>query len=493
MSLSHKRRGQVSALAAFAFSLALYALTAPRGLTWDLGGADGGELAAVVFTGGIAHPPGYPTYTLLAQAARLLPGASFAHQLNLFSALCGSLTTALLALSALRLWQHQHRDDEIPAALRYFLPFTAAALFAVTEVVWTQSVITEVYALAGLFCAAIITLGISGYTDGSINRTRWLTLGVLTGVGLGAHYMVGFAALFVLGLWLLIDSKHISRALWAIPGGLLGLLVYLYLPLRAGLVPLLNWGNPVDWSGFWWLVSGAAYSDRLGLAALPAGLGGRLHQLYETLGVMGLAAALAGVLIWFDRSKPLAIAALILIAANLGFMAAYQSDDTFPYVYPLLMVLCMGSVTALAALYKTLANITGKQHAVALTGIAVVLMTGFPAIRSYGIVRGATIEAETYAYTALTTPAGPSVMMTDEDTKTFALMYGHLVVGIRPDVVPVDTRLLQFDWYRAGLIEGYPELGLASQDEAALQFAFVLADSLPPDYTVVWDLSEDGE
>ena len=41
---------------------------------------------------------------------------------------------------------------------------------------------------------------------------------------------------------------------------LLGLALYLTLPLRAAFQPPLNWGNPVTLPDFWWLVSGRLYA-----------------------------------------------------------------------------------------------------------------------------------------------------------------------------------------------------------------------------------------
>jgi len=44
----------------------------------------------------------------------------------------------------------------------------------------------------------------------------------------------------------------VRRALWC---GL-GVFVYLYLPLRAAAPPPVNLGDPQDWPGFWWVISG---------------------------------------------------------------------------------------------------------------------------------------------------------------------------------------------------------------------------------------------
>src|SRR5690349_13982207 len=66
------------------FILATYILT----LFPTVSGGDSGELIAAVHTGSVAHPPGYPLYTLLAKLFTFIPYGSIAWRINLFSACC---------------------------------------------------------------------------------------------------------------------------------------------------------------------------------------------------------------------------------------------------------------------------------------------------------------------------------------------------------------------------------------------------------------------
>ena len=54
--------------AIFAVSLAVYSITCARTVT----GEDSGELIAAAYTFGVAHPPGYPIWVILAKAATVL-------------------------------------------------------------------------------------------------------------------------------------------------------------------------------------------------------------------------------------------------------------------------------------------------------------------------------------------------------------------------------------------------------------------------------------
>ena len=80
----------------FLLSLALYVQTlAPSVATlFD----DSLEFPLVAFQLAIAHPTGYPLYTLLGKLFTLGPGGNIAWSVNLLSAFCGALTVALIYL-----------------------------------------------------------------------------------------------------------------------------------------------------------------------------------------------------------------------------------------------------------------------------------------------------------------------------------------------------------------------------------------------------------
>ncbi|OXB57949.1 hypothetical protein ASZ78_009356 [Callipepla squamata] len=68
-----------------------------------LPGGDAGELITAAYELGVAHPPGYPLFTLLAGLAmRLLPGGSAAGRVNLLGAVLGAAAAALLFYTVLR-------------------------------------------------------------------------------------------------------------------------------------------------------------------------------------------------------------------------------------------------------------------------------------------------------------------------------------------------------------------------------------------------------
>ena len=130
----------------FAASLALYVQTlAPSVATlFD----DSLEFPLVSYRLGIAHPTGYPLYTLLGKLFTLGPWHNPAWRVNLLSAVAGALTVAFVYLAARQLTKRR-----LPALL-------GAVALAVSPVFWSQAVVAEVYTLTGAFVALLLWLAL---------------------------------------------------------------------------------------------------------------------------------------------------------------------------------------------------------------------------------------------------------------------------------------------------------------------------------------------
>ena len=128
-ALSRSSRDALLALSCGGVALALYLATLAPSITLANGAGDSGELASTAYTLGIAHPTGYPLYTLIGFVVTHLVPAEPARSLNVFSALMGALTIGLLALLATRLARRAAPDAPWPlAALATVLPLAALAL-----------------------------------------------------------------------------------------------------------------------------------------------------------------------------------------------------------------------------------------------------------------------------------------------------------------------------------------------------------------------------
>lgn len=83
----------------FGFALLYAATTAPGLLP-----ADSGEFQLIVARWGLAHPPGYPLYTLIGGLwSHLFPWGDILWRINLLSALLAALTLTLI-FDTVRTW-----------------------------------------------------------------------------------------------------------------------------------------------------------------------------------------------------------------------------------------------------------------------------------------------------------------------------------------------------------------------------------------------------
>ncbi len=112
---------------------------------------DSGEFIVSAQHFGVAHPPGYPLWTLLVWLFQLLPLGNAAWEINLFSSVCGALAVALgtMLFSSSTRWM---LGDSLNRwrGLMSTAVLSIGLLFAFSFSMWSQATITEVYTLHAL-------------------------------------------------------------------------------------------------------------------------------------------------------------------------------------------------------------------------------------------------------------------------------------------------------------------------------------------------------
>src|SRR3989344_5451860 len=218
----------IPALGIFGSTLIVYILTLSRSVYFG----DSGELIAVARTLGIAHPPGYPLYTMIAHLFTYLPFGNLAFRVNLFSAVTSSLTIVVVYFICLKLTKN--RLASISASL--FLAFSY--LF------WLYSLVAEVFSLNNLFVALIILIAI--YIMGNPKNIKlFYLLSFVFGLALTNHHTILLlipALLFLIlttNPKLFLQPKFLLLALFFF---LLGLAPYIYLPIRDNQNPTIALG-----------------------------------------------------------------------------------------------------------------------------------------------------------------------------------------------------------------------------------------------------------
>src|SRR6266446_998596 len=137
---------------------------------------DSGELIVVAHGLGIAHPPGFPLWVILAHLASLVPLGNVAVRVNSSSALFAAIASAMLTLGVAELMitafylttskqrkrgAHQGKRTEdlgIDRLLVFAPPLGAGLLMAFSRTLWFYATVTEVYALNTLLILVVFFL-----------------------------------------------------------------------------------------------------------------------------------------------------------------------------------------------------------------------------------------------------------------------------------------------------------------------------------------------
>ena len=402
-----------------AFPLLVYALGACR--TVYVG--DSGDLLTAISVLGIPHPSGYPLYVLAAKAWSLvfffLP---LPLSVSLLSAACGAAACAVLYRAA-----RESGVDTLPAA-------AAAWLFAFAPSVWAEANIQRVYALNALFVALALRLGLRWSRE---SRDRDLVAAAFVcGLGASNHLEMGVVGLAV-GVFALISRPAILRR-WKLLGtcagvAILGLLPYVYLPLRARAHPLLDWGHPVTPRSFAAVVLREGFWGRAWIRGpddfLPI-LKDYAHSLLTESAWVGAVLALIAVASARRRGWPVGLP-LLVMAANLVVLALHgsRSDLFIWHRYYIPSYLCLALLAAWG--WQTLAEMASRPIlAVAslLPPLALLVIGWRPNDRSrYRI-------GEDYSRQLLATLPPGSQLIASDDNILFVLMYLNLGEQVRPDV-----------------------------------------------------------
>jgi len=421
---------------------------------------DWGEMQTVPHVLGIAHPTGYPTYIILAWLAELVPIGSIAFRANLLSAVYVAAALATTTLIALRL------------GVRPLIAIAGALALGATGTVWAAATVAEVNPLHLLFAALIVHRAL--VWEQRRSPVDLAVGGLLVGLALGNHLLTLFIAPFVALFVVWSGRREIMARPWilAMPIGalVLGLAVYLYIPLAASQSPPLPYNHPTTLDGVLWLVGGTQFRGQFDflsargpgefIASMPdlwelltaratpvvpiLGLGGLAILVVRrpAFGLMCLGVALSAIYIWANYLQLEHYLLVPFLVLAVGAAVALESGVRAVAWLIGRSDLKRGPTTATARAGGTVAMTFGLAVGIVAVGGALVLAAGnWPrADRSDDRSGQQYVDA---VFAAL--PANAAIL-SYWDAST-PLWHGQLVEGRRPDVLIVDdTNIVYENW-----------------------------------------------
>ncbi len=419
-------------------SFAAYLITLLPGIAFG----DSGEMQTVPYVLGVAHPTGYPSYILMAWAAQFVTVGSLAFRANLLSAIFVALSVAVTCAILTRL------------GVRATLALATSLALGAVGTVWSSATVAEVNALHLLAVSLLIHRALIWET-----RKAPIDLvlgGLLLGLALGNHLLILFAAPFIVLFVAWTGRRQIMampRVVLATVGAvLLGLTVYVYIPIAASHAPPLAYNHPVTAESWWWLVSGTQFRGQFDFftSAGPGELVASLPALWTLLvtqatvvmpllGLVGLA-----LLVW--RRPAFGVMAVAILSTGLYVWANYLRLDH--YLLVPWLILAIGAGFALERLACGLACLPGLRRPrvaqLLVPGIALVMAAGLWGVNWHAADRSLDRGAEAYIAAMFAALPVDAAVLTEWDVST-PLWHAQLILGQRPDILVVDDTNVVFE------------------------------------------------
>ncbi|MEI0595394.1 DUF2723 domain-containing protein [Brachyspira pilosicoli] len=199
---------------AFLFTFLLYLFT----LTPSLSAGDNGELTTAAYFLGVGHAPGYPFYTLMSKLFTYIPFGNIAWRTNLFSGTCGAIAMIFFYLIMVKVLG-QNRIERGFSPVVHIPALLASVAFAISDNMWAQATMAEVYSLNILQIASMLLILVYWFEavwqhaadDVPYYGNKYLmAFGFLYGVALANHHVTlpfAFAPLLFIAIVLFLVHK----------------------------------------------------------------------------------------------------------------------------------------------------------------------------------------------------------------------------------------------------------------------------------------------
>jgi hypothetical protein len=425
-----------------------YLLTLAPGLMYT----DSGELAAACATFGVAHPTGYPLFTILGHVWTLLPFPSVVWGLNVLAALWMSAAVAMIyRVTHALILRTTGPTAAVPSAA------AAALCFGWSATAWSQATSIEVYSLHALLTASTLFATVRS-TESSERASRWtVASGLLFGLMMANHLSSAFLAPGLFILWTATGEplrERLRRWPYLILPSLLGLGLYAVLPLRSAADPPINWGmvhRGLD--AFLYHVKGTQFGVWMFSDDAAVKANGTIfwRALTDMTLWIGLILVVAGIVRTLSVARRLALGIVVIVVGNLGISLGYAIPDIDPYFLPTLMAVAILMGVGIAA--------RAQRHPSplwwgALAVPAAVMITNLPEQD-----RSNHTTVRDYTTWILANAEPNAIILTRQwDYFCSAAIYLQTVEGVRPDVALIDKELLRRTWYAPYLTYRYPEV-----------------------------------
>ncbi len=458
---------------------------------------DSGELAAVQATLGIAHPTGYPLFTILGYIYSLLPlPFTKIYQLNLLAAMYCAVAVGMFSYTVktvldnissfqtIKQLKSGKKSKSKQETVKFELNENQKIIFSVlsglslafSKTFWFQSTSVEVYSLHMFLISLILLWLIKSFIGESSEKfslkNNWVIFSVMLALGFSNH----MTTLLILPgtAYLYFNKEKFSSNSFRKLGimifsfVILLVLIYSYLPIRASQNPNLNWGNPVDIERILRHVSGFQY--QVWLFSSTESAKKQLEYFISNLPneyFLSLILAVIGILVSFRYSKKFFIFNFITFLTTVLYSINYDISDIDSYFLLAYISLANFILFGLLQVYRFLSAKKINQN------IILIILFLFPAsqlIRNFPEVnQSKTVVYENYTKSLMNSVTDDAMILSYQwDYFISPSYYYQLVENFKPEIAIVDKELLRRSWYFNQLERNYPGILSGIQTEINL-------------------------
>jgi Protein O-mannosyl-transferase TMEM260-like len=478
-------------VAIFLIAFLTYLLT----LTPTVDFIDSGELATVCATLGIAHPTGYPLFTLIGHLFSQLPVAgTVIGRLNIMSALFAALGAGLFTVlvkeilgimpavglkkrvKKRRKKRSEAGKDKEGAAflmsekLQWMAAAASGLLLCWAAIFWEVGTTLEVYSLHALFTVLLLYLAVKYASEKEPGRE--LLLGLLfffvLGLSLANHLTTGllFPAFLLLFLVKYISRRTpLSRIILVMLPVLIGIAFYLYLPIRAAGRPVIMWGEPTTLSAVWDNLTVADFSSRL---FTHQSEGETILDFFirfpGRVGYLPIPLILWGIVLLYRKSKSYLFFILVVFISSIFYAATYNVGDNIYYFNPAyISLLIFGGI----GVYGLFQYIQRRFHSLWPVLVLIIIIPLPELLLNYPRVnKKNNYFVEDYIHNIFSAIEPDAILFAlDCQIILHPMYYYQTVEHLRDDVLVLPNHGLQKGWFANRLKDHYPEIYRKSSRE----------------------------
>lgn len=299
----------------FFLSFSVYLTTILPYIYWR----DAPEFQTVGFLLDIAHPSGSPLYAIVVKLFTFIPIGSIAFKTTLVSTFFAAGISVLVYFIVKMILGKMviNVEEESSYSVIPWIAFFGSLSFSFSTAVWENAIVAEVYTLQNFFTAILILIlleiqSLNVHPDTTWKITRlFFCLAFLFGLGLGAHsILVLYFPLLLIGIYFLgLRSRSINvTKMYGLLCFffLLGLSVYLYLPVRSVKNPYYDWGDPQTFYNLMSHVSDrkdASFHFSFPKDVLPSQIVLYFGLYYENFSILGIILGVIGLIYLMKRRE----------------------------------------------------------------------------------------------------------------------------------------------------------------------------------------------